>query len=43
MKAQAIKVNETIYNQESFDLSQYKENKEIKIRVGKKKIGIIVV
>ena len=41
IKAQAIKVNETIYNQESFDLSQYKENKEIKISVGKKKIGFI--
>jgi len=41
MKSNGIKVNDENYNKDDFSLSNYASKKEIKISIGKKKIGII--
>ena len=41
MKSNGIKINDENYNQSDFFLSSFASKKEIKITVGKKKIGII--
>ena len=41
LKSGGIKVNDKNYNESDFYLSKYSSEKEIKISVGKKKIGII--
>ena len=43
IKSNGIKVNDENYNQSDFSLSNYNRKKEIKISIGKKKIGIIKV
>ena len=40
IKSDGIKVNDKNYNEDNFSLSSYADEKEIKISVGKKKIGI---
>jgi len=41
MKSNGIKINDENYNESDFSLSSFVSKKEIKISVGKKKIGII--
>ncbi len=41
IKSNGIKINNEIYNQNDFSLKNFINNKELKISVGKKKIGII--
>ena len=41
MKSNGIKINDKNYNESDFSLSSFVSKKEIKISVGKKKIGII--
>ncbi len=41
VKSNGIKVNNDIYNENNFSLNKYKNEKEIKISIGKKKIGVI--
>ena len=41
IKSNAIKINDENYNESDFSLSSFISKKEIKISVGKKKIGII--
>ena len=42
IKAKGVKVNDTTYNKDNFSLADFStQNKEIKISVGKNKIGII--
>ena len=41
IKSKGIKINDVIYDEEDFSLDKYVSFKEIKIRVGKKKIGIL--
>jgi len=43
IKSNGIKVNDEIYNNSEFSLSTYISKNEIKISVGKKKIGIIKI
>tara|TARA_B100001287_G_C22672370_1_gene525907 strand:- start:965 stop:2200 length:1236 start_codon:yes stop_codon:yes gene_type:complete len=43
IKSNGIKVNNTYYNKNNFSLNDFLQNKDIKISVGKKKIGIIKV
>ncbi len=43
IKSNGIKVNDKLYNKSDFSLSDYLDNKEIKISVGKKKIGLIKI
>ena len=43
IKSNGIKINDKNYNDNSFSLSEYLSSKEIKISVGKKKIGIIKI
>ena len=43
IKSDGIKVNDKNYNESDFSLSRYASEKEIKISVGKKKIGIIKI
>ena len=43
MKSNGIKINDENYNQTDFSLSNYISDNEIKISVGKKKIGIIKI
>ena len=43
IKSNGIKVNDENYNNSDFSLSSYISKKEIKISVGKKKIGIIKI
>jgi len=43
MKSNGIKINDENYNLSDFSLSSFVSKKEIKISVGKKKIGIIKV
>ena len=43
IKSKGIKLNDENYKENDFSLNKYKDNKEIKISVGKKKIGIIKV
>ena len=41
IKSNGIKINDENYNESDFSLSSFVSKKEIKISVGKKKIGII--
>ena len=43
IKSKGIKVNDENYNNSDFSLSSYISKNEIKISVGKKKIGIIKI
>ena len=43
IKSNGIRVNDKLYNKSDFSLSDYLDNKEIKISVGKKKIGLIKI
>ncbi len=43
IKSNGIKVNDETFNDNEFSLKNYSSNKEIKISVGKKKIGLIKV
>jgi len=43
IKSNAIKINDENYNESDFSLSSFASKKEIKISVGKKKIGIIYI
>ena len=43
IKSNGIKVNDNNYSDDNFSLSQYASTKEIKISIGKKKIGIIKI
>ncbi len=43
IKSNGIRVNDKLYNRSDFSLSDYLDNKEIKISVGKKKIGLIKI
>jgi len=43
IKSDGIKVNDDNYNEKDFSLSKYASKKEIKISVGKKKIGKIII
>ena len=43
IKSNGIKVNEKNYNENDFSLSNYKVKGEIKINVGKKKVGFIKI
>ena len=43
IKSDGIKVNDKNYNEDNFSLSSYADEKEIKISVGKKKIGILKI
>ena len=41
IKSKGVKINDVIYDNEDFSLNKYASFKEIKISVGKKKIGIL--
>jgi len=41
IKSKGIKVNDLNYEEDNFSLSKFAKNKEIKIAIGKKRIGII--
>ena len=43
INANGIKINDTTYKDKEFTLSKFINNKEIKISVGKKKIGILKI
>ncbi|MDC0195068.1 tyrosine--tRNA ligase [Alphaproteobacteria bacterium] len=43
IKSNGIKINDSIYNNNDLSLINYKDKQEIKITVGKKKIGIIKI
>ncbi|PPR53495.1 MAG: Tyrosine--tRNA ligase [Alphaproteobacteria bacterium MarineAlpha5_Bin6] len=43
IKSNGIKVNNEVYNKSDFSLSNYTHTKEIKINVGKKKVGLIKI
>ena len=43
IKSNGIKINDLFYNNNDFSLLSYKDKKEIKISVGKKKIGILKI
>ena len=43
IKSNGIKINDLFYNNNDFSLLNYKDKKEIKISVGKKKIGILKI
>ncbi len=43
IKSNGIKVNDIVYNNSTFSLKQFSDLNEIKITVGKKKIGIIKI
>ncbi len=43
IKSKGIKVNDELYNEINFSLSRYLNDKEIKINIGKKKIGYIKI
>ena len=43
VKSNGIKVNDIIYKEENFSLKSFSKNDEIKISVGKKKIGILYI
>ena len=43
IKSNGIKVDDIIYNENNFSLEKYSDKKEIKISVGKKKIGILKI
>ena len=41
IKSKGIKINDVVYDEKDFSLDKYVSLKEIKISVGKKKIGIL--
>ena len=41
VKSKGIKVNNESYNEDDFSLNKFKDFNELKISVGKKKIGIL--
>jgi len=43
IKSNGIKVDNIIYNENNFSLEKYSDKKEIKISVGKKKVGILKI
>ena len=43
IKSDGIKVNDEIYCEDNFSLSKFKSENELKISVGKKKIGKIII
>ena len=43
IKSNGIKVNDSLYNNSSFSLKEFSDANEIKITIGKKKIGIIKI
>ena len=43
IKSNGIKINNLIYKENDFSLTKYINEKEIKISVGKKKIGILKI
>jgi tyrosyl-tRNA synthetase len=43
IKSNGVKINNATYQEETFSLTHFKNNNELKIRVGKKKIGIIKI
>ena len=43
IKSNGIKVNDSLYNDSSFSLKEFSDANEIKITIGKKKIGIIKI
>ena len=43
IKSNGIKVNDSLYNDSSFSLKEFSDENEIKITIGKKKIGIIKI
>ncbi len=43
IKSNGIKINDKLYNNSSISLKEYSEFKEIKIAVGKKKVGILKI
>ena len=43
IKSNGIRVNDELYKNNNFSLKEYSESKEIKISIGKKKIGILKV
>ena len=43
IKSDGIKVNDRLYKNTNFSLKEYSEFKEIKIAIGKKKIGILKI
>ena len=43
IKSNGIKVNDSLYNNSSFSLKEFSDASEIKITIGKKKIGIIKI
>ncbi len=43
IKSNGVKVNDTLYNNSNFSLKEFSDLNEIKITIGKKKIGIIKI
>ena len=43
IKSNGIRINDKIYRNDNFSLKEYSNLKQIKITIGKKKIGIINV
>ena len=43
IKSNGIKINDKNYNENDFSLSNFASKKEIKISVGKKKIGMLKI
>ena len=43
IKSNGIRVNDELYKNNNFSLKKYSTSKEIKISVGKKKIGILKI
>ena len=41
IKSQGVRINNKIFNDESYSLTKFTNTSEIKILVGKKKIGLI--
>ena len=43
IKSDGIKINDVVYKDNNFSLKKYLDQKEIKIKIGKKKIGILKI
>ena len=43
IKSNGVKVNDSLYNDNNFSLKKFSDLNEIKITIGKKKIGIIKI